>query len=216
MGRDRVAARLCRTPHQTDLPVRSLLAWGFDGVALSDQAVHVSGLWGDSAIKRETVSGGGLSIVKITTVNIHQTRIQQDHSANTMDFPLGGIASVLGVLEAVLALVDTASLAHEARRKHRYLEHVKILILDTGRDVEQAREDKKDASRVWSREERDCQRQECHGEIRWFRLSRNISRVMVLYPACMLVMSNYAATRGLLQGCDRLESRPLEVSRVLP
>lgn len=157
---------------------------------------------------------GGLSIVNITTVNIHQARIQQGHSATTMD-PLVGIASVLGMLEATLALYDTAALIHEARRKYRYLEHVKILILDTGRDVEQAREDKKEVSRVWSREERDCQQQERHGEIRWFRLSRNISRVMVLYPACMLVMSNYAVTRGLLQGCDRLESRPLEVSRVL-
>jgi len=45
--------------------------------------------------------------------------------------------------------------------------------------------------------------------LRWLRLVRVFAGVLLLYPACMLIMSNYAVTRGLLQGCSRFELQPL-------
>jgi len=47
--------------------------------------------------------------------------------------------------------------------------------------------------------------------LRWLRLVRVFAGVLLLYPACMLIMSNYAVTRGLLQGCSRFELQPLGV-----
>jgi hypothetical protein len=42
---------------------------------------------------------------------------------------------------------------------------------------------------------------------------RSLAGVLLLFPACMLVMSNYAVTKGLLQGCSRFELLPLGVGR---
>jgi hypothetical protein len=44
------------------------------------------------------------------------------------------------------------------------------------------------------------------------RLVRSLAGASLMYPVCMLIMSNYAVTRGLLQGCSRLELHPLGVS----
>jgi hypothetical protein len=51
------------------------------------------------------------------------------------------------------------------------------------------------------------------GGLPWLRLLRGFTGVLLLSPACMLVMSNYAVTRGLLQNCSRFEPLPFGVSR---
>lgn len=81
------------------------------------------------------------------------------------------------------------------------------------RDEEQAGDHQKEPFEFESGQADSSQGQRRGGGINWLRLVRNVAGVLLLYPTCMLVMSNYAVTRGLLQGCSRLDVPPLGVSR---
>jgi hypothetical protein len=48
------------------------------------------------------------------------------------------------------------------------------------------------------------------------RLLRLVGSISFLYPACMVVMSNYAITRGLFTGCNSWYQSVLQVSSSLP
>jgi hypothetical protein len=74
-------------------------------------------------------------------------------------------------------------------------------------DVEHAAESEKLPFRIAPQENVRC------GGMAKLRLARSLAGVLLLFPACMLVMSNYAMTKGLLQGCSRFELLPLGVSR---
>lgn len=76
------------------------------------------------------------------------------------------------------------------------------------RDVEHATQHQKESAAF---EFCGYQEKQRGSGLRWLRLVRIFAGGLLLYPACMLIMSNYAATRGLLQGCSGLEFQPLGV-----
>jgi hypothetical protein len=79
-------------------------------------------------------------------------------------------------------------------------------------DVEYAAESEKLPFRI-APQEIVSEDQVRYGGTTRLRLARCLAGLLLLFPACMLVMSNYAVTRGLLQGCSRVELLPVGVSR---
>jgi hypothetical protein len=79
-------------------------------------------------------------------------------------------------------------------------------------DVEYAAESEKLPFRI-APQEIVSEDQVRYGGTTRLRLARCLAGLLLLFPACMLVMSNYAVTRGLLQGCSRFELLPVGVSR---
>jgi len=67
-------------------------------------------------------------------------------------------------------------------------------------DVEKARDCQKESLEVASSQDSASEDLRCRSHMTTFRLVRNLAGILLLYPTCMLIMSNYAATRGLLQG----------------
>jgi hypothetical protein len=80
-------------------------------------------------------------------------------------------------------------------------------------DVEHAAELEKPSFRIASQEIVSKKQVRCGGMTR-LRLARSLARILLLLPTCMLLMSNYAVTRDLLQGCNRFDLLPLGVSRL--
>ena len=80
------------------------------------------------------------------------------------------------------------------------------------RDIELATEHEKRTFGYESQEIVPEQQLRRDGSTR-LRLLRNFAGVLLLSPTCMLVMSNYAVTTGLLDGCSHPELLPLGVSR---
>jgi hypothetical protein len=79
-------------------------------------------------------------------------------------------------------------------------------------DIEQAREHQKEPFEFAISQEGGSREQKHYNGTKWHPLVLSLTGVWLLCPACILTMSNYAITRGLLQGCGRLEVLPLGVS----
>jgi hypothetical protein len=86
---------------------------------------------------------------------------------------------------------------HPVDNKLRTLDH----------DVEKARECEKESFEVPSSEESLSEDQGCHSRMTRVQLVRNLAGTLLLYPTCMLIMSNYALSRGLLQEFGDFESQ---------
>jgi hypothetical protein len=80
------------------------------------------------------------------------------------------------------------------------------------RDLEQAEKRQTGPFESVISQEIRLQKEGRHRGMTRLRLVRSLAGVSLLYPVCMLVMSNYAVTKGLLRGCSRLELHPLGVS----
>lgn len=106
-------------------------------------------------------------------------------------------------------LRDAVSVVAHPGRGFRY--YVQVTDLAPARDLESAEIHDKHPFGTASLE--DSSPQVRRDGLTWLRLLRSFTGVLLLSPACMLVMSNYAVTRGLLRGCSRFELLPFGVSR---
>ena len=104
---------------------------------------------------------------------------------------------------------DTIQDACPQGQRHRDPLELKHHALAHNFDVERAVEHEKLSSQTAYPESGPKEQ----GGIARLRLVRSLAGVLLLFPACMLVMSNYAVTKGLLQGCSRFELLPLGVGR---
>jgi hypothetical protein len=99
-----------------------------------------------------------------------------------------------------------ASVAGACSKCQRYQNPVNDEIRTPAHDVEKARDCQKEPLEVASSEGSDSQDQRCRSHTTGLRLVRNLAGMLLLYPVCMLVMSSYAASRGLLQDLGAFES----------